>query len=342
MRLTRRGALAAGAGGLGAALLPRSAQARRLDAATSVSIAARPIPAFLPRSPELKRFGSLEFRSGLVLSSTEPAFGGLSGLSRSADGSRIVAVTDRGSWLTARLLRAERRLSGVDDAVMAPMLNAQGRPLGRSRSYDVECLCIDKGVAFVGVERTHEALRFDWGRHGVAARGQSIPMPPEARRLPANRSLEAIGVAPASSPVAGALVALAERSGDVDQPTAGFIVGGPRPGLFSYRLQDGYDVTDLAFLPNGDMLVLERWYRPWRGVGMRVRRVDGERLGPGSTLEGATLIEADLGHEIDNMEGMSVHVEEGRVILTLISDDNFSMLQRTVLLEFEIALPNLT
>lgn len=43
-----------------------------------------------------------------------------------------------------------------------------------------------------------------------------------------------------------------------------------------------------------------------------------------------------MGFEIDNMEGLSVHQEEGRKILTLISDDNFSFLQRTVLLEFEL------
>ena len=36
------------------------------------------------------------------------------------------------------------------------------------------------------------------------------------------------------------------------------------------------------------------------------------------------------------MEGLSVHLEEGRTILTLISDDNFSFLQRTLLLEFEL------
>jgi hypothetical protein len=48
------------------------------------------------------------------------------------------------------------------------------------------------------------------------------------------------------------------------------------------------------------------------------------------------LIEADLGEEIDNMEGLAVHQEAGKTILTLISDDNFSMIQRTILLEFEL------
>jgi hypothetical protein len=38
------------------------------------------------------------------------------------------------------------------------------------------------------------------------------------------------------------------------------------------------------------------------------------------------------------MEGLSVHTDaSGAVILTLISDDNFSVLQRTVLLQFRLA-----
>jgi hypothetical protein len=54
-------------------------------------------------------------------------------------------------------------------------------------------------------------------------------------------------------------------------------------------------------------------------------------------LDGDVLIEADLGFEIDNMEGLAVHQDGGQTILTLISDDNFSFIQRTILLEFALA-----
>jgi hypothetical protein len=111
---------------------------------------------------------------------------------------------------------------------------------------------------------------------------------------------------------------------------------GPQPGVVSYRLTDGYEVTDLAFLPDGDMLVLERWYRPWRGVGARLRRVPARSLMPGAVLEGKLLLDLDLAHEIDNMEGLAIHREAGRTIVTMISDDNYSSLQRTILLEFEL------
>lgn len=339
MRITRRGALASALAAL-ATMQAGSAGAQAdtgRDDPEAISISGRPLPVFQPSDPGRRRFGALVYRGGLQLSSGADGFGGFSGLWRAPDGGRIVAVTDRGSWLTARVDREGNTLKGLSEAILAPILNASGRPIGKTRSYDTEALCIDNSVAYVGVERTHEILRFDWARRGTAARGIPVPTPPEIRRLPRNRGLEAIGVAPLASPVAGAIICIAERSGSEDEPTAGWIIGGRTPGLFRYLRRDRYDVTDLAFLPDGDMLVLERWYRAWRGVGMRVRRVPGPSIQPGAMLDGPVLIEADLGQEIDNMEGLAVHREAGKTILTMISDDNFSMIQRTILLEFELA-----
>ena len=48
------------------------------------------------------------------------------------------------------------------------------------------------------------------------------------------------------------------------------------------------------------------------------------------------LLDLDLAHEIDNMEGLAIHREAGRTIVTMISDDNYSSLQRTILLEFDL------
>ena len=39
---------------------------------------------------------------------------------------------------------------------------------------------------------------------------------------------------------------------------------------------------------------------------------------------------------IDNMEGLAIRKEEGRTFIYLVSDDNFSPLQRTLLLKFEL------
>jgi hypothetical protein len=54
-------------------------------------------------------------------------------------------------------------------------------------------------------------------------------------------------------------------------------------------------------------------------------------------IDGPTIFTADLGSEIDNLEGIDAHVTpEGDTVLTLISDDNFSMIQRNLLLQFTL------
>jgi hypothetical protein len=71
---------------------------------------------------------------------------------------------------------------------------------------------------------------------------------------------------------------------------------------------------------------------------MRIRRVPQSAIAPGALVDGATLIFADMAYQIDNMEGLSVHRnQQGEIILTLVSDDNFSAVQRTLLLQFRLA-----
>ena len=49
------------------------------------------------------RFGTLEYRSGLVLTSSFRGFGGLSGLRLDAKGERFISFSDKGSWFTGRI-----------------------------------------------------------------------------------------------------------------------------------------------------------------------------------------------------------------------------------------------
>jgi hypothetical protein len=74
-----------------------------------------------------------------------------------------------------------------------------------------------------------------------------------------------------------------------------------------------------------------------RGVAMRIRSVSLASIKDGAVVDGPKLIEADLGYQIDNMEGISVHrTPNGETVLTIVSDDNFSPIQRNLLLQFTL------
>ena len=104
---------------------------------------------------------------------------------------------------------------------------------------------------------------------------------------------------------------------------------------FSLGRADDYDVADCAFLPGGDLLTLERRFRWLDGVRVRLRRFSGAEIRPGARIGGELILDADMGYEIDNLEGLSVWRDGGgATMLTLVSDDNFNWFQRTLLLEF--------
>ena len=118
----------------------------------------------------------------------------------------------------------------------------------------------------------------------------------------------------------------------------GFLIGGPTPGNFAIKRSSNYDITDAALMPGGDVLLLERRFGWDSGLGARMRRVALDDIKPRALVDGSVLFEADLGYEIDNMEGLGVHRDAaGQIVLTLVSDDNFSAVQRTLLLQFIMA-----
>lgn len=321
---------------------PRQAQIEHaVTEPIGVDVNARPIPAFEPRDRSRTRFGSLEYRSGLVLTSPYRGFGGLSGIRLDAKGERFLAISDQGGWFTGSIRYSGGKMVGLDDVEAAPVLGAEGRPITEKRLwYDTESLARDGNQVYVGLERVNQIMRFDFAKGGTRARGEVLPVPPAVRKLPTNKGLEALVFVPRDikgQPLAGTLIAFSERGLDADGNLLAFLIGGPTPGQFSVRRTDKFDISDAVLLPSGQLLILERKFSWFTGVNIRIRAIALKSIAPNALVDGPSLFEADLGHEIDNMEGIDAHVTaDGETVLTLISDDNFSLLQRTLLLQFTL------
>lgn len=304
----------------------------------SIEVNARPLPAFDARDRSRVRFGSLQYRSGLILTSGFRGFGGLSGLRLDAKGERFIAINDMGSWFTGRIVYSGRDMTGLDDVEASPMLGANGKPITARGWFDAESIALDGSLVYVGLERVNQILRFDFAKGFTRALGEVVPLPPAARKLPYNRGLEALVMVPKGpQPLAGTLIAISERGLDADGNIIGFLIGGKTPGQFGLRRSDSFDVSDAVLLPSGDLLVLERKFSWLGGLGVRIRRIALKSVAPGAVVDGPSIFDADMGNEIDNMEGIDAFVTpEGETVLTLISDDNFSMFERNLLLQFTL------
>lgn len=314
------------------------------DVGAASEIVAAPIKAtsiatFRPGSTDT-RFGSLEFLGGLELSSSERLFGAWSSIRLTDGGTKFIGVLDTGHWLTGSINRgADGRLAGLDDVTIAPMLDAAGRSSAPKRTVDAESLALRGDEAFVGFEQIHRVTGYSPLSTIETSRPFrfALPLPFPVGRLRSNGGIETLAAAPQDGPLKGGLVAIAEKSLDSDGNLFAGILDGPLKGGFRIVPYDGFDVTDGDFLPDGDLLLLERRFTIATGVAMRLRRIDGSGLKPGAVVDGEVILEANGSLQIDNMEGLDTFVAaDGSTHVILVSDDNHSILQRTVMLEFRL------
>ena len=311
-----------------------------LERPTRVTIAASPID-FDRENPSRKEFGKLVFRAGLNLYAKSAHFGGFSALAVDPSGKSLLAVTDAGSWLRATLDYDGRKLKGLEDAVFGPILGADGKPLRDGSQRDSEGMTIAdgdarKGTAYLSFERKHRIVRYPFNAERFGPPAGPVPLPSGTKALGANRGIEAIAIIRAGR-LKGTLVAFGEGLASGAGNLQGWLVGGPAQGGITLKRIGGFDVTDAASLPDGDIVVLERRFRFSEGVKMRIRRIAAGELKKGAVITGEVLLEANDSFNIDNMEGIAAHrAASGETVLTLMSDDNFSPLQRTLIMQFAL------
>src|SRR3954453_22434798 len=157
--LTRRRFLASAAG-----FMPAVAQAQTRPKQPSpdeflaaapvlIEVNARPIPSFDTRDRARTRFGALEYRSGLILTSRFRGFGGLSGWRLDAKGEQFISMSDKGTWFTGRIVYQGGDMTGLADVEAAPMLGADGSPITARGWYDSEAIALDGSLVYIGLER---------------------------------------------------------------------------------------------------------------------------------------------------------------------------------------------
>jgi len=277
------------------------------------------------------RFGKLEFRGGLVISSTERNFGGLSGIDMLPGGREAVIVSDLGYLMRAKLEYQAGLLTGIAIPHMTPAL--PGISLKRK---DVEDVAIgNNGEIFVTLERNKKQIAVRKFRDNALGRPRLQALPGAGSKLGFNKGLESIALIPAGSVHAGRMLAIAERpknrSGNA---IPCWIIG---VGTCSIEKRDGFEITSARFLPNRDLLILERRLAPGLDLAARLRRIPAHRFGGNEMMNGEVIMEADLSMQIDNMEGLAVHQDDnGSTIITLVSDDNLNFFQRTLILQFAL------
>ena len=290
----------------------------------------------VPLNPEDKNqetVGRLRWRGGLAISATTGRFGGFSDLLLSADGGQFTSISDEGRWLTGRLAYDRKGdLAGISATGFGRLRDLDGKPLKGKQRQDAESLSrLADGSLIIGFERDHRLWRLPASR-SLQAEPTPFPLPPGMSGADPNAGIEALVTL-----ADGRLLAFTEgqRQGDnyavyLWEPKNGW-------GRLALRPNGLFRPTGAARLPDGDVMLLERRFTLLGGVGIQLRRLAASSIRNGAVLEGEKIAELRAPLSVDNFEGIAVHDPgDGGLRLTLISDDNFSPLQRTLIVQFEL------
>jgi hypothetical protein len=291
------------------------------EAGAGVRVSAFAFPARLRERPD---FGRLELRAGFVLASSDPRFGGLSSLWLAPDGGRLSAVSDRGTlWLAQAGHAADGTLVGFAAWQAIKPGAAQGDP----RERDAEALAVTGQELVIAYEGAHRLRRVPLD--APASPAAVLPTPRQLSKRH-NRGIEAL-VALEN----GALLAIAEG---VRAPT----------GDLAAWLIEGDDVASLVYVPaagfaptgadrlDDTIFVIERRLS-LGGLFARVVTLDAAAVTPGARLVGRELGVLGPPAISENFEGIAARrAPDGRVLLYLLSDDNFTPLLRSVVLQFAV------
>jgi len=301
----------------------------------------------LDRFPSIKHAElapQLRFEHGITLKTRFEAFGGLSALHLSEDGTAMLAITDTGHWVRATPVWRDGQLISLDHVVMAPIQAAEGRSLRSIGHGDVEALALGNNGAYLADESYGSTVFFAPDLPGsLAAPAQPFKRRAALKRLPKGRGIEALAYVEGPGQVPQ-LLAIAERNPDSDtESIPAWLLPLSRDSAdiqaLRYEPTPGFDVSDAAFSKVCGLLVLERKLN-WLGFfETRLKLIQTNNIKAGSTLKGLTLMATDSWTSyVDNMEGVSVvDLPDGSCNIFVISDNNYFPLQSTNLLQFRLS-----
>ena len=299
--------------------------------AEDIEIFGTPLP-FDRLDPFHRVEGKLRWIGGLDLTTKAEGFGGFSGLLIEDNGTKLIAISDKGRWLQARLIYDTKgSLQRLEAGKLGWLRDDKDKLLDRKSLQDAESLTrLANGDLVVGFERRHRLWLYPATTNSLEGPASDLPFPRGLISFSDNLGLEALLTLHDNR-----LFAITENLED-DSYHALLQIDG---GWEARRIldADNHRPTGATLLPSGDILVVERRFRPPADLSIRIRRISLAELANGNPILGEEVARLSPPLSVDNMEGIAAWQDhEGRTIVAMISDDNFNPIQRNLLILFEL------
>lgn len=283
--------------------------------------------------PDRTKVGALTFLNAWELRSDNSDFGGISALTVIGR-NRFLAASDAGTLIGFTLSQSYQ----MEDSFIAALPGAYGEN-ANYRDFDSEGMAYDPTSGHIWI--SYEA------RHAVRRLSPSLGRIDGTKRLTFTKGWSANGGVEAIARLSdGRFVLLSEKHKRPDGSNSAYlysgdpIEAGSQATPFGYRAPKGYRPTDATTLPDGRLLILNRRIGLPDGFSAKLAMLDPADIEADKAIAANVIATLASPLLVDNMEGLAITEEDGRIIVWMISDDNFTALQRTILMKFALDLPN--
>lgn len=259
----------------------------------------------------------IKFIKGWHLTSDNTDFGGLSGIDILPNGD-LLTVSDKGHVFAIGMRDHAPNGSGA----MTPLLDRRGKPLTGKMDADAEGVSYFEGLVFISFERKHRVLAYDLFQCGAASRGAKVVNLPDKllkKKVAKNNGAEALDIKNTGEIIVGFEMEKDGQAPLLTIPLTDKKVEGSH--IKTVAIPAPYSLVGLS-----DSASLYRTYD--KQIGNRnIIRWD----------YGRSELTLTPPLNVDNFEGIvETKTDDGRRLVYIISDDNFSARQRTLLYLFEI------
>ena len=267
---------------------------------------------------ELNLFGSK------ILKYEDDDFGGISGLTISKNGENFVMISDKSFFFKGKIVRDNlNKITDLKILEKGKLSSSKGEIL-TGKNIDSESIVkINRNGYYISFESNNRIMYHET----LKSPGKFMPKHSDFNKLLFNDGIEALAIKEN-----GELYAIPELppNGKDYHPIYKFN-NNEWSIIDEIKIDQGFKVVDAEMIDDKNLITLERKFSFYDGFKIRLRRIIFEK----NNIKNSEILLESLPWEYYNFEGLSKWKDnDGKIHLTLISDNQFSPLLKTEIREF--------
>ena len=267
---------------------------------------------------ELNLFGSK------ILKYEDDDFGGISGLTISKNGENFVMISDKSFFFKGKIIRDNlNKIIDLKILEKGKLSSSKGEIL-TGKNIDSESIVkINRNGYYISFESNNRIMYHET----LKSPGKFMPKHSDFNKLLFNDGIEALAIKEN-----GELYAIPELppKGKDYHPIYKFN-NNEWSIIDEIKIDQGFKVVDAEMIDDKNLITLERKFSFYDGFKIRLRRIIFEK----NNIKNSEILLESLPWEYYNFEGLSKWKDSnGKIYLTLISDNQFSPLLKTEFREF--------